>query len=390
MLSKRSQVLGESITLAITALANELKAKGENVISFSAGEPDFDTPQIIKNAAIKAIEKGCGKYTAVAGINEVLEAIKNKLKKDNKLDYELKEIITNVGAKHSLFECIECLVEKGDEVIIPSPYWVSYPEMVKFAEGVPVFIEGLEENGFKITANQLQKAITPKTKLLILNSPSNPVGSIYSKEELTALAKVLEGTKIIVLSDEMYEKLRYDNVEFHAFASISEDALQRCVTINGLSKCGAMPGWRFGYMASKNKDLISAVKRLQGQSTSNICSITQHAAIVALNGECDADIENMRKAFEKRRNIGLEMLNKIPNINVYKPEGAFYFFVNISKIEKDSMKFCQKLLEIQKVAVVPGVGFGMEGYFRISYATSEENIKEGLKRITEFVKSYKS
>lgn len=390
MLSKRSQVLGESITLAITALANELKARGENVISFSAGEPDFDTPQIIKNAAIKAIEKGCGKYTAVAGINEVLEAIKNKLKKDNKLDYELKEIITNVGAKHSLFECIECLVEKGDEVIIPSPYWVSYPEMVKFAEGVPVFIEGLEENGFKITANQLQKAITPKTKLLILNSPSNPVGSIYSKEELTALAKVLEGTKIIVLSDEMYEKLRYDNVEFHAFASISEDALQRCVTINGLSKCGAMPGWRFGYMASKNKDLISAVKRLQGQSTSNICSITQHAAIVALNGECDADIENMRKAFEKRRNIGLEMLNKIPNINVYKPEGAFYFFVNISKIEKDSMKFCQKLLEIQKVAVVPGVGFGMEGYFRISYATSEENIKEGLKRITEFVKSYKS
>ncbi|MCH5335956.1 MAG: pyridoxal phosphate-dependent aminotransferase [Campylobacter sp.] len=390
MLSKRSQVLGESITLAITALANELKAKGENVISFSAGEPDFDTPQIIKNAAIKAIEKGCGKYTAVAGINEVLEAIKNKLKKDNKLDYELKEIITNVGAKHSLFECIECLVEKGDEVIIPSPYWVSYPEMVKFAEGVPVFIEGLEENGFKITANQLQKAITPKTKLLILNSPSNPVGSIYSKEELTALAKVLEGTKIIVLSDEMYEKLRYDNVEFHAFASISEDALQRCVTINGLSKCGAMPGWRFGYMASKNKDLISAVKRLQGQSTSNICSITQHAAIVALNGECDADIENMRKAFEKRRNIGLEMLNKIPNINVYKPEGAFYFFVNISKIEKDSMKFCQKLLEIQKVAVVPGVGFGMEGYFRISYATSEENIKEGLKRITEFIKSYKS
>lgn len=388
MLSKRSQVLEESITLAITALANELKAKGENVISFSAGEPDFDTPQIIKNAAIKAIEKGCGKYTAVAGINEVLKAVQNKLKKDNGLDYELKEIITNVGAKHSLFECIECLVEKGDEVIIPSPYWVSYPEMVKFAEGVPVFVEGLEENGFKITAKQLEKAITTQTKLLILNSPSNPVGSIYSKEELQALAKVLEGTKIMVLSDEMYEKLRYDNVAFDAFASISEDALQRSVTINGLSKCGAMPGWRFGYMASKNQDLISAVKRLQGQSTSNICTITQHAAIPALNGECEQDIENMRRAFQTRRDIGLEILSKIPNISVYKPQGAFYFFVNISRIEKDSMKFCQKLLEKEKVAVVPGVGFGMDGYFRLSYATSDELIKKGLERIAKFIDTY--
>ncbi len=390
MLSKRSQVLEESITLAITALANELKAKGENVISFSAGEPDFDTPQIIKNAAIKAIEKGCGKYTAVAGINEILKAVQDKLKKDNKLEYELKEILTNVGAKHSLFECIECLVEEGDEVIIPSPYWVSYPEMVKFAQGIPVFIEGLEENGFKITAKQLEKSITTKSKVLILNSPSNPVGSIYSKEEFRDLARVLEGTGIVVLSDEMYEKLRYDNAEFHSFASVSEDALKRCVTINGLSKCGAMPGWRFGYMASKNKDLISAVKRLQGQSTSNICSIVQHAAIPALNGECDEDIENMRKAFENRRNIGLELLNKIPNISVYKPEGAFYFFINISKIEKDSMKFCQKLLGQEKVAVVPGAGFGMDGYFRLSYATSEELIKEGLGRIARFIKSYQA
>lgn len=388
MLSKRSQVLEESITLAITALANELKAKGENVISFSAGEPDFDTPQTIKNAAIKAIEKGCGKYTAVAGINEVLKAIQTKLRKDNNLNYELNEIVTNVGAKHSLFECIECLVEKGDEAIIPSPYWVSYPEMVKFAEGVPVFVEGLEQNGFKITAKELEKSITSKTRLLILNSPSNPVGSVYSKKELSELAKVLEGTKIVVLSDEMYEKLRYDDTEFHAFASVSEDALQRCVTINGLSKCGAMPGWRFGYMASKNKALISAVKRLQGQSTSNICSITQYAAIPALNGECDKDIEDMRKSFENRRNLGLNLLNKIPNISVYKPEGAFYLFVNISKIEKDSMKFCQKLLEREKVAVVPGVGFGMDGYFRLSYATSEDFIKEGLERIARFIEAY--
>ncbi|QNF78045.1 aspartate aminotransferase, class I and II aminotransferase [Campylobacter vulpis] len=390
MLSKKSQVLEESITLAITALANELKAKGEDVLSFSAGEPDFDTPQTIKNAAIKAIEKGCSKYTAVAGIKEVLNAIAIKLKRDNNLSYETSEIITNVGAKHSLFQCLECLVDEGDEVIIPSPYWVSYPEMVKFAGGKCVFVQTKEENGFKITAKELKSVLNEKTKVFILNSPSNPVGCVYTKEELSALAKVLEGTKVVVLSDEMYEKLLYDGVEFHAFASVSEDAMKRTVTINGLSKCGAMPGWRFGYMASKNKALISAVKRLQGQSTSNICSITQYAAIPALLGECDEDIEKMRKAFEKRRNIALEMLSKMENISVYKPSGAFYLFINISKLEKDSMKFCQKLLEEKKVAVVPGIGFGMEGYLRLSYATSEENIIKGLERFGEFVKNYKA
>lgn len=389
MLTKRSKVLEESITLAIATLANELKTKGEDIISLSTGEPDFDTPKAIKDAAIAAIEKGCGKYTAVAGLNEILKAIQAKLKKDNNLDYEISEIITNVGAKHSLFECIECLIEEDDEVIIPTPYWVSYPEMVKFAGGKPVFIEGLESNGFKITAEQLKNSITNKTKMLILNSPSNPVGSIYSKEELSELAKVLEGTNIMVLSDEIYEKLRYDNFDFTAFASISEDALKRTVTINGLSKCGAMPGWRFGYMASKNKDLISAVKRLQGQSTSNICSIAQHAAIPALNGTCDEDIKTMCQIFEKRRNLALSILDKIPNISVYKPEGAFYLFINIQKVEKDSMKFCQKLLEQEKVAVVPGIGFGMDGYFRLSYATSNELITKGLERISRFILNYK-
>lgn len=389
MLTKRSKVLEESITLAIATLANELKTKGEDIISLSTGEPDFDTPKAIKDAAIAAIEKGCGKYTAVAGLNEILKAIQAKLKKDNNLDYEISEIITNVGAKHSLFECIECLIEEEDEVIIPTPYWVSYPEMVKFAGGKPVFIEGLESNGFKITAEQLKNSITNKTKMLILNSPSNPVGSIYSKEELSELAKVLEGTNIMVLSDEIYEKLRYDDFDFTAFASISEDALKRTVTINGLSKCGAMPGWRFGYMASKNKDLISAVKRLQGQSTSNICSIAQYAAIPALNGACDENIKTMCQIFEKRRNLALSILDKIPNISVYKPEGAFYLFINIQKVEKDSMKFCQKLLEQEKVAVVPGIGFGMDGYFRLSYATSNELITKGLERISRFILNYK-
>ena len=273
MLSKRSQVLSETLTLAITALANDLKAKGEDILSFSAGEPDFDTPQVVKDAAIKAIEKGCGKYTNVAGLPAVLEAVQFKLKNENNLHYETSEIITNVGAKHSLFECLQCLIDENDEVIIPVPFWVSYPEMVKYAGGVPIFMQTKEENGFKMSADDLKKAITSKTKVLILNSPSNPVGSIYNESELKALASVLEGTKIVVLSDEMYEKLRYDAANFHAFASLSEDALNRTVTINGLSKSVAMPGWRFGYMASKNKELNTAVKRLQGQSTSNICSI---------------------------------------------------------------------------------------------------------------------
>lgn len=390
MLSKRSQVLGESLTLAITALANDLKAKGEDILSFSAGEPDFDTPQVVKDAAIKAIERGCGKYTAVAGLAGVLEAVQFKLKNENGLHYETSEIITNVGAKHSLFECLQCLVDEGDEVIIPVPFWVSYPEMVKYAGGVPIFVHTKEENGFKMSAQDLKNAISSKTKVLILNSPSNPVGSVYSKDELIALAKVLEGTDIVVLSDEMYEKLRYDGTQFHAFAALSEDALKRTVTINGLSKSVAMPGWRFGYMASKNKELNAAVKRLQGQSTSNICSITQHAAIAALLGKADKDIEYMRAEFERRRNKALEMISDIKNLSVYKPEGAFYLFVNISALEKDSMRFCQRLLSEKKVAVVPGIGFGLDGYFRLSYATSLENITKGIERLAEFVREYKA
>ena len=388
MLSKRVQILSESATLAVTALANELKAKGEDVISFSAGEPDFDTPQVIKNAAIAAIQKGCAKYTNVAGLPAVLEAVQFKLRHENALDYDISEIITNVGAKHSLFECLQCLIDQGDEVIIPSPFWVSYPEMVKYAHGKPVFIEGVEANGFKITPEQLKAAITPRTKVFMLNSPSNPVGAIYSKAELTALAKVLEGTKVIVLSDEMYEKIRYDGVEFASFAAVSEDAMKRCVTINGLSKCGAMPGWRFGYMASKNAELNAAVKRLQGQSTSNICTITQHAAIVALKGEANADVAFMQREFERRRDRACELIGEIQGLSVYKPQGAFYLFVNIKAVDSDSMGFCKRLLSEKKVAVVPGVGFGMDGYFRLSYATDLISIEKGLKRIKEFVENY--
>lgn len=388
MLSKRVQVLGESLTIEISTKAKEMKARGEDVISFGAGEPDFDTPEIIKNEVKTALDKGCGKYTAVAGTPEVREAVAAKLKRDNGLDYAPNQIITNVGAKHSLFNVFQALVDHGDEVIIPSPYWVSYPEMVKFSGGKPVFIETREKTGFKITPEQLKAAITPRTKILVLNSPCNPTGAIYSRKELEALGEALKGTKIIVASDEMYEKLNYEG-EFVATAAVSEDMFNRTITINGLSKCGAMPGWRFGYMASPFKELNAAVNKLQSQSTSNINSLTQAGAIPALLGKADEDIAYMKGEFKKRRDLGVEMINAIPGLSVLKPDGAFYLFINCSEVEPDSMKFCKELLEKAKVAVVPGVGFGMDGYFRLSFATDLESIRKGIARIGEFVKSYK-
>lgn len=385
--SQKIKGLEESITLAITAKAKLLKEQGVKVISFSAGEPDFDTPQIVKNAAIKAINDGCGKYTPVAGTTEVLKAICTKLKRDHNLDYEISEVIANVGAKHSLFNAIQALVCDGDEVIIPAPYWVTYPEQVKYSGGVPVIIT--PKNNFKLSAEELKAAITPKTKILILNNPSNPTGALYTKDELMALAKVLEGTNIVVLADEMYEKLVYDG-EFIAFASLSEDALNRTVTINGLSKCAAMPGYRFGYSASKNKELNKLMKNLQGQCTSNICSITQAAAIPALVGEIDSDIAMMKEEFKKRRDKACEMISDIKELKLLsKPSGAFYLFIDCSSINPDDVEFCAKLLDEKKVACVPGSGFGMKGYFRISYATSMENIIAGIEKIAEFVKEYK-
>ncbi|ASQ30706.1 aspartate aminotransferase, aminotransferase, classes I and II [Campylobacter avium LMG 24591] len=391
LLSKRSQVLEESLTIAITTIAKNLKAQGEDILSFSAGEPDFDTPKKVKEAAIKAIEQGCAAYTNVEGNLDVLQAIQTKFKRDNDLDYDTSEIITNVGAKQSLFNCIQCLLEEGDEAIIPAPCWVSYPEMVKFAGAKPVLVQTKEENSFKLKADELKKAITSKSKMLILNYPSNPVGAVYSKDELKELAAVLEGSDIVVLSDEMYEKLQYDNEDFFSFAKASDDALKRTVTINGLSKCAAMPGWRFGYMACKDKELIKALKKLQSQSTSNICSIVQKAAIPVLLGEVDEDIEMMRNEFEKRRNKAYEMINSIEGLKISNtPKGAFYLFINIQDVEKDSMLFCKRLLEEQKVALVPGLGFGMDGFVRFSYATSMDNIVKGIQRIQEFVKNYKA
>ena len=384
MFSDRIDILSESITIAVTTLAQELRAEGKDILSFSAGEPDFDTPQVIKDAAITAINDGFTKYTAVDGIAELKSAIANKLKRDNGLEYAANQIIVSNGAKHSLFNLFQATINPDDEVIIPAPYWVTYPELVKYCGGKVVEIETNDTTAFKITPKQLKSAISSKTKMLILTTPSNPTGSVYSKDELNALADVLKGTDILVASDEMYEKLIYDG-EFTSAAAISEDMYNRTITINGLSKSVAMTGWRFGYLAAKDTQLVKAMKKLQSQSTSNICSITQKAAIFGLNGAADEEIEMMRKAFSARRDEAVELFNAIDGLSVVKPDGAFYLFVNIQAVEKDSLKFSKTLLEETGVAVVPGVGFGSDGYFRFSFATDIESIREGIKRIQDFI-----
>lgn len=388
MLTDRVNILSESITIAITTLAQELKASGKDILSFSAGEPDFNTPQVINEAAIKAINDGFTKYTAVEGIVELRKAIAEKLKRDNNLTYAPNQIITNNGAKHSLFNLFSVTIQEGDEVIIPAPYWVTYPELVLYCGGKVVEIQTDDTTSFKITPEQLKAAITPKTKMIVLTTPSNPTGSIYSKEELVALGKVLEGTDILVASDEMYEKLTFEGT-FTSCAAVSQDMFERTITINGLSKSVAMTGWRFGYMAAHKTDIIKATQKLQSQSTSNINTITQKAAIAGLDGRANADIEMMRLEFIKRRDEAHTLINKIDGLSAVKPDGAFYLFVNIKKISSDSLEFSKELLDKKLVAVVPGVAFGSEGYFRMSFATDIETIRTGIARIAEFVKEYK-
>jgi len=385
MLSKRIQTLSTSMTIAITTLALELKAEGKDVLSFSAGEPDFDTPIEIKEAAKKALDDGKTKYTAIPGTPELLKAVAGKLKRENNLDYATNMIQTNNGAKHSLFNLFQALIDEGDEVIIPAPYWVTYPEVVSYSGGVSVIIDTNDSTNFKITPKQLQDAITPKTKILVLNTPSNPTGSVYSKEELEEIAEVLKGTDILVFSDEMYEKLVYEDVKFTSLASISEDMFQRTITINGLSKSVAMTGWRFGYLATPKVELVSAMNKLQSQSTSNISSITQASAVVGLDGTVDKTVEDMRKVFESRRDEAYELINNINGLSVIKPDGAFYLFINIKDVSNNSMEFSKQLLAQEGVAVVPGIAFGAEGYIRFSFATDIDTIREGIKRIERFI-----
>lgn len=385
--SKRILSLSESATIAVASLARKLQAEGKDILSFSAGEPDFDTPQAIKDEAIRALNSGFTKYTAVSGIPELLEAISHKFKRDNNLDYSTKEIIVSNGAKQSLFNIFQALINEGDEVLIPTPYWVTYPELVVYSGGTPIFIPTTQEYSFKVRSIDFERAITSKTKAIVLTSPSNPTGTVYDKADLEAIAKIAVEHNLWIISDEMYEKLIYEG-DFVSIASLNDEILQRTITINGLSKAVAMTGWRMGYAACKDTTLIKLMDNLQSQCTSNINSITQKASIVALNGSVDVDINYMREAFKERRDLACNLISEIPGINVVKPQGAFYLFINIQNIRRyngDSMQFCKDLLEKAGVALVPGSAFGMDGFVRMSFACDIEQIKAGFIRIAKFI-----
>ena len=392
--SKCVSRIEQSITLAITAKAKAMKAEGIDVVGMSAGEPDFDTPDNIKQAAIKAINDGITKYTPSSGLPALRKAVADKFQKDNGLNYKPEEIIVNCGAKHSVFLAIMALVDEGDEVIIPTPYWVSYPEMVKVAGGTPVIVEALPENELKLTAEQLREAVTPRTKALIVNSPSNPSGMVYTRDELLDLVEVLRETEIYTISDEIYEKILYDGAEHHSIASLDPQVFSRTITINGVSKSYSMTGWRIGYAAGP-LEVIKAMGKLQSQETSNPCSISQMATIEALTGPQDS-VGMMVKAFDERRTYLVDRLNSMEGVSCVKPKGAFYVFPDFSahygksangKVIKGSVELSSYLLEEMKVGVVPGAGFGTDANLRISYATSMEAIKKALTRIEEGLKA---
>lgn len=390
-LAKRVETITPSTTLAITAKAGELKAQGFDVIGLGAGQPDFNTPDFIIDAAMEAVKAGHTKYTPTAGLPELKEAIINKLKRDQGFDYDKSQIIVGNGAKHVLYLLFQALLNPGEEVIIPAPYWVSYPEQVKLAGGVPVSIITTQEKHFKITVQDLEKVATSKTKALILNSPSNPTGMIYSKEELEPIAEFCLAHDILIISDEIYEKLVYNGNQFYSIAQISDAVKAKTVVINGVSKSHSMTGWRIGYAAA-DASLIKAMTNVASHSTSNPASVSQYAAIAAYNGPQES-IESMRQAFEERLNTVYARLTELPGVSCVKPQGAFYLFPNIQKTS-DACGFAQvtdwvaALLEEEKVAVVPGAGFGMSEYIRLSYATSLENLENALDRIEHFIKKH--
>ena len=391
-LSQRARIISPSPTLAISAKAKQMKADGIDVIGFGAGEPDFDTPAHIKDAAIAALNAGMTKYTPASGTPELKKTICKKLLDDNGLDYDPSRVIISCGAKHSLYNAIQVLCQDGDEVIIPSPYWVTYPEQVKLAGAKPVIIRTTEETCLKITPSMLEEKITPKTKLLILNSPSNPTGAIYHRDELEGLARVIEDHGIHVLSDEIYEKVIYDGVEHVSIASLGEAVKRLTVVINGVSKAYSMTGWRIGYAAGE-KEIIAAMGKLQSHSTSNPTTFAQKASVAALSGpqEC---VAGMVAEFDSRRKYMVERIGRIEGMSCMLPEGAFYLFPNIAPLYGKKYKgaaiegsdsFAAALLDEMKVAVVPGSGFGADECIRLSYATSMDNIERGLDRIEEFV-----
>ncbi|MBN3039221.1 MAG: pyridoxal phosphate-dependent aminotransferase [Candidatus Omnitrophica bacterium] len=361
-----------------------MMAQGQAVVNFAGGEPDFDTPEYIKKAAIKAIEEGFTKYTPATGFPLLKEAISRKFLRDNKLCYDPTQIVVNCGAKHSIYSIVQALCEKGDEVIIPSPYWVSYPEMVALAQAKTRFVNTDPGNNFKLEPKALKRNITAKTKLLILNSPANPTGSVYSKKELQEIIDTVLKHKLYIISDEIYEKLVYDGKKHVSCASLDKSIFARTIVVNGVSKSFAMTGWRIGYLACADKEIIKAIGNLQSHSTSNPCSISQKAALVAISSAKDALMQKMVKTFEDRRNCMMEGLDRA-GLSYIKPEGAFYIFCNIKNTGLDSVSFSEKLLTKKEVAVIPGVAFGRDDYVRLSFATNAEKIVEGTKRIHKFL-----
>ena len=394
-LAKRIRTISPSQTLAISAKAKAMKAAGENVINFGVGEPDFPTPDYIVEAAVRALHEGKTKYTPSSGLPALRSAVCEKFRRENGLTYEPSQIIVSNGAKHSIFNVCYALVDEGDEVIIPSPYWLTYPEVVKTCGGVPVFVEGSKENGFKITAEQLEAAVTPKTKLLIFNSPCNPTGAVYSEEEVRALAAVCEKHGIFVLSDEIYEKLIYTDARPFSMAAVSDKMKELTITVNGVSKTFAMTGWRIGYLAAP-KAIAKAIDSFQSHATSNACSIAQCATIEALTSPVSEEkIKEMCAIFASRRAAAVERIAQMKDVYCIVPEGAFYVMLVVSgvygkkcgeKVLSSSADFAEALLETEKVAVVPGAPFGADDCVRLSYSLSMEDMLEGLGRIEAFLK----
>ncbi|MBN8564350.1 MAG: pyridoxal phosphate-dependent aminotransferase [Leptolyngbya sp. UWPOB_LEPTO1] len=384
-LAGRVSQVTPSLTLAIDAKAKAMKRDGIDVCSFSAGEPDFDTPDHIKQAAVDALKQGKTRYGPAAGEPLLREAIAHKLQTENQLSYAPENIIVTNGGKHSLYNLMMAMIDPGDEVIIPAPYWVSYPEMVKLAGGVPVIVKTTAETGYKITPEQLRQAITDKTQLFILNSPSNPTGMVYTPDEIRAIAQVIVEKNIYVVSDEIYERLLYDGAEHLSIGAVSPEAFERTIISHGFAKAYSMTGWRVGYLAG-NLDLIKAVTKIQGHSTSNVCTFAQYGAIAAYEGSQNC-VEKMRQAFAERRQVMFDGVTAIPKLTCVKPDGAFYLFINIGQLGMTSLEFCDGLLTEQKVAGIPGIAFDADDHIRFSYATDMNTIERGLDRLAAFVKS---
>jgi len=378
--------LSPSLTLSITSQAKQMREEGIDVCNLGAGEPDFDTPQHIKSAAIDALQDGQTKYTAVAGLLALRKGLSKKLIEENQLNYEPNEIVVNCGAKHSCFNAIMACCDAGDEVIIPTPYWTSYPEMVRAVGAEPVFVETKQENNWKITAEEFDNSMTGSTKMIIINSPNNPTGAVYTKEELAAIGEVAASEDILILSDEIYEKLIYGESEHVSIGSISDEIRKLTITINGFSKAYSMTGWRLGYTAA-TKEIADAIDTIQSHSTSNPTTFAQYGAIAALTGD-PSEIADMVEEYNIRRQYVLGRLNSITNVSTIEPDGAFYFLINIEKTGIKSVNFAEKLLSRMQVATIPGIAFGNDHSIRISYATSLPIIKEGLDRLEEFCKAH--